>query len=58
MRELLMVPKDLRSVEAKIRLAKAAGTLNDDVELAEEWVAKHKAATKKPAAKKAAAKRA
>ncbi|HMC13563.1 MAG TPA: hypothetical protein VKG67_04390 [Gallionellaceae bacterium] len=53
-----MVPKDLRSVEAKIRLAKAAGTLNDDVELAEEWVAKHKAATKKPAAKKAAAKRA
>ena len=57
MRELLMAPTNLRSAEAKIKVAKAAGIINEDVELAEEWVAKHKAAAKKVAAKKPAAKK-
>ena len=57
MQELLLAPSDLRSAEAKIRIAKAAGILNEDVELAEEWVAKHKAGAKKKVAKKKAAKK-
>lgn len=64
MRELLMAPTDLRSAETKIRIAKAAGIISQDVELAEEWVAKHKAsakkkagATKKTAKKKTSAKK-
>jgi hypothetical protein len=57
LRELLMAPANLRPAEAKIKVAKAAGIINEDVELAEEWVAKHKAAAKKAAAKKPAAKK-
>lgn len=57
MRELLMAPADLRPTEAKIRTAKAAGIINEDVELAEDWVAKHKAASKKPIARKPIAKK-
>lgn len=55
MRELLMAPTNLRSAEAKIRVAKAAGIISEDVELAEEWVTKHKAAVKKKVAKHKAA---
>ena len=54
-RELLLAPTDLRSSEAKIAVAKAAGIINADLILAEEMVFKHKAALKKPAAKKAVA---
>ena len=57
MRELLLAPADLRLAEAKIRIAKAAGIINEDVELAEDWVAKHKAASKKPIARKPIAKK-
>ncbi len=57
MKELLMAPTDLRSVEAKIRVAKAAGIINEDVTLAEEWVARHREAARKPARKKKAAKK-
>lgn len=55
MREMLYLR--LRSAEAKIRVAKAAGIISEDVELAEEWVAKHKAAVKETVAKKMAGKK-
>jgi hypothetical protein len=60
MKELLMAPTDLRSAEAKLHVAKAAGIISEDVVLAEDWVGKHKAALKKPKAPakfKAAAKK-
>lgn len=58
-RELLLAPSDLRSAEAKIAVAKAAGIINADLILAEEIVEKHKVATKtKAPAKKAAARKA
>ena len=56
-RELLLAPSNLRSVDAKIAAAKAAGIINADLVLAEEMASKHRAAAKKPAAKKAAAKK-
>lgn len=56
-RELLRAPSNLRSAEAKIAAAKAAGIINADLVLAEEMVSKHKTATKKPAAKKSPAKK-
>ena len=56
MRELLMIRADVRSAEAKVRIAKAAGII-EDVELAEDWVAKHKAASNKPIARKPIAKK-
>lgn len=56
-RELLQAPSDLRRVEAKLAMARAAGILNSDLFLAEDMLAKHKAGmARKPAVKKAAAK--
>jgi hypothetical protein len=58
MKELLMAPNDIHSAEAKVRIAKAAGIISDDVALAEDWIQKHKAAKVKSAVKKAPAKKA
>ncbi len=55
-RELLLAPNNLRSAEAKIAVAKAAGIISADLILAEEMIVKHRAAAK-PAAKKVAAKK-
>lgn len=55
-RELLLAPNNLRSAEAKIAVAKAAGIINSDLVLAEEMLSKHRVAAK-PAAKKVAAKK-
>lgn len=56
-RELLLAPSDLRRVEAKLAMARAAGILNADLFLAEDMLAKHKGvASRKLAVKKAAAK--
>lgn len=55
-RGLLLAPNDLRSAEAKIAVARAAGIISADLTLAEEMVVKHRAAAK-PAAKKVAAKK-
>ena len=49
---MLLAPNDLRSAEAKIAIAKAAGIINADLILAEEMISKHKG-TVKPAEKKA-----
>ena len=59
-RELLMAPNDLKSAEAKIAVAKAAGIINTDLVLAEEILQKHKVVAKRaaPAKKAAPAKRA
>ncbi|HEY1092546.1 MAG TPA: hypothetical protein VGE47_15730 [Burkholderiaceae bacterium] len=46
-RELLLAPSDLKSAEAKIAIAKAAGLINDDLLLAEDMVVKHKAGAKR-----------
>ena len=56
-RELLTASPDLRSTEAKIAVAKAAGIINADLILAQDMVSKHRTPVKKPAAKKAAAKK-
>ena len=53
-RELLLAPNDLKSAEAKIAVAKAAGIINTDLVLAEDMLQKHKAAAKKATGKKAA----
>lgn len=55
-RELLLAPSDLKSPEAKIAVAKAAGIINTDLILAEELLQKSKVAAKNPfaRAKKAA----
>jgi len=42
MRELLCAPANLSSAEAKLRIAKAAGILNNDVEMVEDWLKKHR----------------
>jgi len=58
-RELLSAPSDLRKVEAKIAMARAAQLISADMLLAEDMLAKHKAArpvARKSAVKKAAAK--
>jgi hypothetical protein len=58
-RELLLAPQNLKSAEAKIAIAKAAGIISADLVLADEMLSKHKVAAKKAApAKKAAAKKA
>ena len=72
-RELLLAPSDLRSPEAKIAVAKAAGIINADLVLAEEMLVKSRgpaggtrggpsgpgwSAARGPSAKKAAAKKA
>ncbi|MDP1707608.1 MAG: hypothetical protein Q8L89_00815 [Gammaproteobacteria bacterium] len=51
-RELLSVPTDLHSTEAKIAVAKAAGIINADLILAEELISKHKLAARNDAAKR------
>jgi hypothetical protein len=56
-RELLLAPTDLRSAEAKIAVAKAAGIINADLILAEEMISKHRAVAKPAAKKKVAAKK-
>lgn len=58
MHELLMAPTNLRSAEAKVRMAKAAGIISEDVEFAEELISKHKVTAKKKAAPKRAARKA
>ena len=55
-RDLLLASPNLKSAEAKIAVAKAAGIINEDLILAEEMVAKHFAAAKTKAPAKRAAK--